>query len=619
MASVMRTGLLALLLVPFLAAAVMADVPSTVTALPEVFVVHVAAGDNASQLSAISAVSAAVRYTDGGVKQALVVSDELELPVNVLLLEAWKKMVAGKAVQRVVYVGEVSEETRKTFSAGLGNPPEVVLAGDPVAVSEGLAALAKPGRKAREAMAPLPMPESISDDDLILAANAAAAASISGTVLRYSRGGEAINSEDLAKRIFDGAKSHTLCIVENGQQALPAALAAAHYRGFVAKLPSRLIAGAVRLHERVTGSKEAHSITKLEVLPPRVPGLFEQASADSKAFFKWLAEKGLDKADALETVMLFASHGKKGTIPLTFDRHIIGSPLTPEKPGALVGRLPLKPTENLAVINRSTLQTEFFKVSPATGVAHLSFVAYEGNHDKGGSYGPWRDNFGKAHYINEIIGVPGKNDTGCYPEIKKAGFKIQFNNGWDPSTRPLKDPLENTEAVGFVAQLNKGATLFYSSSHGDDDCFFPFANDTGINADCKYGESTWPCRRGRLTTMGSEMSSSEMNSAFKDLWGCTFVFNACLVANGNSGPVLLRHGAGSVVASYISVSFDGAGWWGVRFCEQVAKGDSIAQAVALAYAECSDIFPAGVRGVDATLRYVTFGDPHVTLALPTAR
>lgn len=619
MAGVKRTGLLVLLLVPFMAATLLADVPDTVTALPEVFVVHVTPGDNASQLSAISAVSAAVRYVDGGVKQALVVSDELELPVNQLLLEAWKKLSAGKALTRVVYVGDVSEETRKTFSAGLGNPPEVVLAGDPVAISEGLAALAKPGRRARAAMEPLPMPETVSDDDVILAANAAAAASISGSVLRYSRGGQAINSEDLAKKIFDGAKTNTICIVENAQQALPAALAAAHYRGFVAKLPARLIASASRMHEMITATKAAHSITKLEVQPPRVPGMFEAASADSKAFFKWLSDKGLDKADALETVMLFASHGKKGTIPLTFDRQIIGSPLTPEKPGALVGRLPLKPTENLAVIDRSTLQTEFFKVSPATGVAHLSFVAYEGNHDKGGSYGPWKDNFGKPHYINEIIGVPGKKDTGSYPEIKKAGFKIQFNNGWDPSTRPLKDPLENTEAVGFVAQLNKGATLFYSSSHGDDDCFFPFANDTGINADCKYGESKWPCLRGRLTTMGSEMSSSEMDSSFKDLWGCTFVFNACLVANGNSGPVLLRHGAGSVIASYISVSFDGAGWWGVRFCEQVAKGDTVAAAVALAYADCSDIFPTGVQGVDATLRYVTFGDPNVKLALPVAR
>ncbi|MBI4871077.1 MAG: hypothetical protein HY814_05880 [Candidatus Riflebacteria bacterium] len=615
-----RTALVVLLLVPLLAASALADVPAQVKALPEVFVIH-AAKENAAQLSAIAAVSAAVRRTDQGVEQALVVADDIDLPVNARLLEAWKKLMAGKQVTRVVFVGEVAEGVRKTISAGLGNPAETVLTGGPVEISEGLAALSrKAGVKA--SFEPLPIPETVGDEDVILAANAAAAAVTEGAVLRYTKakkGAKAVTVESLYTRILEGTKATSVCVIEDATQALPAALAAAHYRAVVTKVPREVLARASSLHNRVMGRKAVHSITKLETLPPREPGLFDAESQDAKAFFEWLASKNLDRPGSLETVMVFAQHGRKGSLPLTFDRHLVGSPLAPDKAGALVGRLPLKPIENLAVLNRSTLQREFFKVSPATGTVQLSFVAFEGNHDKGGSYGPWKDNFGKAHWINELVGVPDKKDTGVYPEMKKAGFRILFNNGWDPSTKPRQDPLEKTDGVGFISQLNKGATLFYSSSHGDDDCFFPFSVDTNINADCNYGDPKWPCRRGRLTTMGSDMTSADIDAKFQDLWGCVPIFNACLVANGNCGPVLLRHGAGAVVASYISVSFDGAGWWGVRCCEQLAKGDSIAQSVGIAYAECSDIFPTGSQGVDETLRYVVFGDPHVTLSLPATK
>jgi hypothetical protein len=166
--------------------------------------------------------------------------------------------------------------------------------------------------------------------------------------------------------------------------------------------------------------------------------------------------------------------------------------------------------------------------------------------------------------------------------------------------------------------LGQGATLFYSSSHGSSNAFYPFARDRSINADVAFGEPAWPSKAGRLTTMGSGCSASDLDSALGDLHGLVAIFNACLVANGGVGPTLLRHGASASIASYVSVSFDGAGWWGIKAVEALARGASAAVAVATALAHTSDIYPTGQKGVDHTLRFVVIGDPHVSMLAPPA-
>ncbi|MBI4869736.1 MAG: hypothetical protein HY816_22585 [Candidatus Wallbacteria bacterium] len=618
----LHRGLVAIALLPALALGARADVPARVSARNEVFVVHVDSSNRESQLSAIAAASAAVRHTASGVERALLVTDDIENATVQRTLEAWKKMFQGKAVERVIFVGSVSEAAQQSFMAGLGTTHSQLLSGDPVAVSEGLAALSSQSglRRTSDSMPEIPISTSVTDDEIVFAANAAAAASASGSVLRFSRNAPAVSTDEIRRRILSDTASTTVCIVENADQALPAAVAGAHYRGVTTTLPQSLLIAANGVHARVAGNKALHSIEKLQTLPPREPGLFEAERTAASAFFAWLAAQGLERADSLETVMIFAKSPPGGNgIPLSFDRYLMGSPQEPDKKGANVGRMPLSASENLCVINRSTLQTELAKVSPARGRAELSFVAFESNHAAGGSYGPWTDNFGKSHVVNELVGCPSKKDQGIHPALKAAGFKQFYCNGWDPATNPQKDPLEQSEQYGFLRRLNDGATLFYSSSHGDDDAFFPYEKDKSITADVAFGDPKWPSRRGRFTTMGADCTSADMDSKLQELNGTIAIFNACLVANGNMPTRLLRHGAGSVIASYISVSFDGAGWWGVVAVDSLAKGDSVAKAVGVAYRATSDIFPQGLQGVDDTLRYVIFGDPHVTMQMPVAQ
>ena len=601
----MRDVLILALLAAALAQPARADVPARVAPVRELFVLHVDAGAPDTLRTALAAVSAAVRHRGGAVEQALVVADDAENPMASRLLERWKATVCEPdGVQRVVFVGRVSADARRLFVAALGHAQVLDVSGDAVAASGALAALSGTQRATLECPPDL---------DLATTALAAVAASVEGASLVFRAGAPAPASADLRRRVLAGTRVTTVCLVDEPAQLLPAALAAAHYRAIPLEIPAPLVATANAIDAR--SGPRATSPLKLDHAP-RADAALRSAEQDAAArICGWLAAEGLDRPDALEPVMIFArlrAWGFRG-LPLNFDRALVGSPLAPARAGALVGRLPLDAAENLALIGRTTLREAL-----ASGVrgqprrrAVLSFVAYEANHAGPGSVGPFADSAGVPHVVNELLGAPG--EPGVYPALKSAGFHITFNSGASEAIVGQSDPLESSPAVGFFRSLKDGATLFYDSSHGWYDSFFPFAHDRSINADVKFGEPGWPAARGRLDTLGLPCVAGELDQHLGDVHGLIAVFNACLVARGAIGPVLLRHGATAVLCAYTQVDSAGAGWWGIKTVEALARGAGVGEALAVGLAAASDIYPIGQVGADQTLKFVLMGDPHATL------
>ena len=593
-----------------------ADVPAAVHARAEVFLVHADARDPGSVRLALAAVSAAVRHDGTAVSQALVVTDGGDAATG-RLVDRWRSTAGARGTARLICVGAVDAHVRDALVAKLAHPPVATIAGDLATASLALAATATAG--GATPADPVECPVDVAPE---VAALAAVAASVSGKALVYRAGAAAPDAAALRARILAGTRVNTLCLFDEPEQLVAATLAAAHYRGLPLALPGSLAARAARLP--LPADDRGVSPRKLDA--PPAPDRAARAGAQdvAAAFTRWLAAEGLDRPGALEVVMVFAklrAWGFSG-LPLAFDRALIGSPAMPERPGAVVGRLPLDGAGNLAVISRTTLCEALApgsndRLSQPRGRAVLSFVAYEANHTGPGSAGPFRDNAGVPHLVNELLGAPG--EPGLRPMLASAGIHMSFNCGFAPAITASADPLEGSAASGFLDALNAGATLFYDTSHGWYDSFFPFAHDRSINADVAFGQPGWPARTGRLDTLGMPCLAGNLDRQLGDLHGLVAIFNACLVARGAIGPDLLAHGASAVLCATTQVDSPGAGWWGIQVVQALLDGSVAGEALARGLAATSDIFPAGVTGVDPSLSFVVLGDPHATLLRAPAR
>jgi len=95
------------------------------------------------------------------------------------------------------------------------------------------------------------------------------------------------------------------------------------------------------------------------------------------------------------------------------------------------------------------------------------------------------------------------------------------------------------------------------------------------------------------------------------------IFNACLVGGGSINQTLLKHGGAASIASYISVSFNGAGMFNCLFTDRFSTdGVTMGQAFAHATARTGQIWGSGQTGGDSSLRFVLFGDPDMEFVKP---
>jgi hypothetical protein len=76
-----------------------------------------------------------------------------------------------------------------------------------------------------------------------------------------------------------------------------------------------------------------------------------------------------------------------------------------------------------------------------------------------------------------------------------------------------------------------------------------------------------------------------------------------------------KSGASVVIADYVSVSFEGGGWFDTIVNLEIADGETYGDAVLSALRAAGSIYSEQTEGIsqDETLQYVIYGDPNLRL------
>jgi len=413
-------------------------------------------------------------------------------------------------------------------------------------------------------------------------------------------------------------KQHTstnnfISLANNNEQILPAALAAVRYKGVVLKIPKDIISSATAIYTKLKTKLMPRRKLAHPLPPSKAPD--KNLTLIAKRFTGFLNKYNLDNKTRLEYVITFA----KTRFPTTFERAITGSPFSPQKPGVCPSRMPGNFLENMLFFNRTALYRALILANKRPKHVTMSLVAFEVQNTSANSTGPFTDNFNKKHIVNEIFGCKeaGYKDPGVYASFKKAGYSVGFHNS--PMVGEGKDQINKENLIGFGNDITNGSIFLYDSSHGSSFAIYPMAKDTGIEQDnIVYGEKYWPAIDGRVNKSGPGFSAKDFNATFRNLNSIITIYNACLVANGDISPTILKHGGAASICGYVSCSFDGSGWFWCVFIDHMVKpGTTLGECLAKATASVSEIFPANLTGKDASIRYILFGDALMEFAKPS--
>jgi hypothetical protein len=562
------------------------------------------------------------------------------------LLEDWRDCLGG-GVEHVNFIGEFPEEDIDSTLGKLCADEYSILEGDPISMAN---EIALHDWKRSDVVVIAPYSEDLTEEIVESVSNGAVLASLYNAPLLFASASGigkdtcevveklgvrkaflidlndslpveiqrllASGGVDVKELTSEGdfiflIRGGTIGLIKNSRQALPAALACARYGGFVLFLPDAVatyaIEGAKRIPEmpieKLTGPRKA--LEEVNAFQCDV----------ASAFYSWIESLGGDDPDGLETVMTFIDDD---LLPTTFDRALVGDPSEPEERGAITGRFPGDWMENIVYANRGMLYRALIFANPRMNRVTMSMVAYECG-SPGSFFGHFADNRGVEHIVNEIWGYQdpdGRDDPGVYNSLRDAGYDIGFHNGIDAGVG--NDPINHEPLPGFVSDIKSGSALFYDSSHGGYDIFWPMDIDGGIEADAPLGSRYWPDDGdGRIDSRGSRgYTSSRFDEDFKNMRCIMLAFNACSLAEGDIHDVAMSHGASAVVSSYVAVSFSGSGWYWCRYINEIASGRSIGHTNAISLADTSYMFPQGEENGDDSLMYVLFGDPNMVLAQP---
>lgn len=632
---------------------------ANVEILPRTAVVQVSEGTTDTYYNFFSTLTATVYRQGGKAHQGVILADNTELAPNVYLLQDWAKYLGDHEVKSgLLLVGDVSDASRHTYQNGLGIAQSTVIKGNPVEISRAVAKSVF-GRSATGVVAPqLAHP---TDADLESAANAAVFASKNNLPLFYmtqegvedatleamkamgikevvifdatntlpeqslsSFGANDITvkaqiktAQEMVARVLEGTTASTVCMMQDGARSLAAAVAAARYEGVVLRIPAETTKTAVKAYAAIP-VELLRQTRKLE--KPYDLADFPMAPKDGEvveSFYAYLQGLGADNGAALERVILFAQGSEYTGVPLTLDRSLVGDPRKPDQRGALIGRMPGSPQENIAFINRTSLYRGLIFANPRPKRVNMVMVAYEVENTSEDCSGSFEDPEGKAHKVNEYYGVHegDYDDPGVYVDMKAKGYEMTFHNGRNPG--PKHPVNEGADSHSFAKELREGIGYFYVSCHGGTNEIYIFDEDNGTSEAVEWGAPHWPDPSGRVNEFGNGYSASEIDADYENLHSVVGIFNACLVGGGAINYTMLKHGATASIASYISVSFDGAGMFNSYFSDQFSnQGTSIGEAFAYATARTSQIWPTGQTAGDSSLRFVLFGDPMMEYVKP---
>ena len=441
-----------------------------------------------------------------------------------------------------------------------------------------------------------------------------------------------------------------LCAVINKNQILPAALAAARYKGYVLFLPDNVKKIANDFKKKILADRELHSFYKLTEIPSGKE--YVRAGEDTIAtnFYNWLSTMNGDDPNHLETVITFEPQGTGGgNLETTFERAISGDPSNLTRKGAITGRMPLNWIRNIALENRSVMYDALIFANPRPAHITEAMNAYEVQHavDQGS---PVPDAWGQNHIINEIFGWPSAGwtstdsffpwdaihtnpptlspilppgpgdgagyDPGQFSSFLAKGYDVVFHSGAHAGSgqHPAQPSVDN---IGFVNDVNNGSAFLYFSCHGGGTLIAVRDIDNGIAQDSDgetWGAAYWPDDDGRTYdgSSGGDYTQSDLNNDLTNTHSMMIGYNACEMANGYMNEILLIHGGVMSIGSYTSVSFTGSGWWWNVWVHLVThEGYTVGEAAAYATARVADLYvPTKDRASDNTLQYVVYGDPN---------
>lgn len=401
-------------------------------------------------------------------------------------------------------------------------------------------------------------------------------------------------------------------------QSLAAAVSAARHGGYCARLAIQVTDATERVAAVLATLDMPTEKFPLGAwrLPPEYDA-GEQQIAD--AFIAWLSEIGGEDPTQLEWVVYFGPKSGANSTYVTFDRAIIGNPLDPDKYGALPGRYPGDVAPNVFYANRGALYRALIYGNPHPERSMTAFNSFVCHYAEQGY--TFTDNYGVRRCVNEIFGVPEFGEVGVAERLWEGGYDTIFDAGYNPGTyqgenkHPINPPWHTLE--GFHHYLNEGTNFFYYSGHGSQTSISAMNADKGCNETVPWGMPHWPAPEGKITTAPGNLPFSTWNNALQNIHGSTITFDACLCGAGNWNESGHEHGGAGAVSSYVSVSWEGSGWWWCCFADKMTAARPLGEALAFATGQTSHIYPQHFYGKDGTLMYYLAGDPFMVLYQPS--
>lgn len=441
------------------------------------------------------------------------------------------------------------------------------------------------------------------------------------------------------------------CMYLDDMQALPAAVGAARYGGYVLQLPEKIVISSQRALENL---RTAFPMVERKQFVP-VSGLKNEKYVELAArFFTLLDSLGGSDPLMLEVTLTFST---QASFPVIFERSINGDPSDPERAGAIPGRFPLNWIGNLGSVNRGALNHAVLHANPRPDHVTMSMNAYEVSYPDDPN-GYFDDNWVSGLNVNEIFGWPEEGwtkendffpgwppsqptldplwpeatdagDTGCCPGIYSTlhgeGYETHFHSGAQPGpgTHPSQP---DVELCGFIQDVIDGSQFLYFSCHGGGSIIAVRDIDNGVAQDdysCEFADPWWPGILGYVLdgSEGGIFHQDDLDSSFDNLHSVIIGYNACAMASGEMNEIALNHGAIGSIGSITWVTFMGSGWWWSVFTHLITAEDlTMGEALTYCNARISDIYtpPGYTPGADASLQYVLFGDPMIGFPDPEA-
>jgi hypothetical protein len=212
--------------------------------------------------------------------------------------------------------------------------------------------------------------------------------------------------------------------------------------------------------------------------------------------------------------------------------------------------------------------------------------------------------------------------VGVWDGLDDAGYEYGCHAGAYEGTymggdeHPFNPPGQTLD--GFVEYVNDGAFLFYYSGHGNTSGVAASRTDIGLNEEDPWGNPYWPSDDGLISSSppGSGYYQSEWNADLENVHSMVSTWDTCLVGASMFNEYTMRHGGAGAMSSYISVSWEGSGWYWCLMADYIAQGLPMAKCYGHANATTTFVFPQHEHDGDNTLYYLWYGDPFMVMYQP---